>query len=98
MSLLLAQIAGAMEREILEKLISGLVPNREYLLHFYRRKGEPSQEPISGTFIQKYKGTIVFDKFILTNYTSYNSMLDAISGAPIFSLNGKGIADIIEVV
>lgn len=102
MSLFLAEIAGRMERERLEKIVNGLIPGRVYDLHRYYRYGleqkPPKPEPIArGKFIQRQGNRLIFDDGLVVNYRpSYNSIVDAVSGLPVLSFNGIDISNIVE--
>ncbi len=98
MSLFLAEIAGRMERERIDRLTDSLIPGMEYNLIPYRRHDEPKPSPVrTGMFFQRHANVLIFDGFILDYYPGYNSMVDAISGIPVLSLNGVGIYDLIPM-
>jgi len=97
MSLFLAEIANQKERERLEKMIDGLVPDKKYLLYPYRYNDEPKPKYIArGKFVGRNKTELIFDRFTVDYHAGYNSIVDAISGTHVIELDGIGIARVVE--
>lgn len=97
MSLFFAEIASISRKERLERMITALVPDREYLLYPCHRHGEQQSNYVArGVFIKMEGNILYFDRFTVELY-SHESLLGVVMGLPKLVLDtGTDITKIVE--